>query len=75
MKNYDESAKIYYNPNERCIPDHPYRILIIGGSGSAKNNVLLKLIKYQPPDANKMYLYIKDPFESDTYQHKRKSRD
>ena len=33
-----------------CIPDHPYRILIIGGSGSGKTNPLLNLIK------NKMIL-------------------
>ena len=25
------------------IPDHPYRILIIGGSGSGKTNTLLHL--------------------------------
>ena len=29
------------------IPDHPYKILIIGGSGSEKTNVLLNLIKEQ----------------------------
>ena len=29
------------------IPDHPYRILIIGGSGSGKINALLNLIKEQ----------------------------
>ena len=29
------------------IPDHPYRILIIGGSGSGKTNTLLNLIKEQ----------------------------
>ena len=29
------------------IPDHPYRILIIGGSGSGKTNVLLNLINEQ----------------------------
>ena len=29
------------------IPDHPYRILIIGGYGSGKTNVLLNLIKEQ----------------------------
>ena len=29
------------------IPDHPYRILIIGGSGSRKTNALLNLIKEQ----------------------------
>ena len=26
------------------IPGHPYRILVIGGSGSGKTNVLLNLI-------------------------------
>ena len=33
--------------NEKCpyIADHPYRILIIGGSESAKTNTLLNLIK------------------------------
>ena len=29
------------------IPDHSYKILIIGGSGSEKTNVLLNLIKEQ----------------------------
>ena len=29
------------------IPDHPYRILIIGGSGSWKTNALLNLINNQ----------------------------
>ena len=45
------------------IPDHPYRILITGGSGSGKTNVLLNLIKYERPDIDKIYLYLKDPFE------------
>ena len=45
-------------------PDHPYRILIIGGSGSGKSNVLLNLIKQQQPDIDEIYLYVKDPFES-----------
>ena len=48
MKNYDQSLEI--NPNWYHIPDHPYRILIIGGSRSRKNNVLLNLIKHQRPD-------------------------
>ena len=30
------------------IPDHPYIILIIGGSGSRKTNALLDLINNQP---------------------------
>ena len=64
MKNYDQSVEINHNPNWPDIPDHPYRILIIGGSGSGKTNVLLNLIKHQRPDTDKMYLYVKDPFES-----------
>ena len=43
--------------------DHPYRILIIGGSGSGKINVLLSLIENQP-DIDKIYLYAKDPYEA-----------
>ena len=30
-----------YNKKWPYIPDHPYRILIIGGSGSGKINALL----------------------------------
>ena len=41
------------------IPDHPYRVLIIGGSGSGKTNALLNLIKEQD-DIDKIYLYAKD---------------
>ena len=41
------------------IPDHPYRILIIGGSGSGKTNILLHLINQQK-DIDKIYLYAKD---------------
>ena len=29
-----------HNPNKPKIPDHPYRILIIGASGSEKTNAL-----------------------------------
>ena len=41
------------------IPDHLYRILIIGGSGSGKTNTLLNLINEQN-DVDKTYLYAKD---------------
>ena len=41
------------------IPDHPYKILIIGGSGSGKTNALLNLI-IQENDIDKIYLYTKD---------------
>ena len=52
------------HPNWPYIPDHSYRIMIIGGSGSGKTNVLLNLIKHQRPDIGKIYLNVKDPFES-----------
>ena len=45
------------------IPDWPYRILIIGGSGSGKTNALLNLINSQP-DISKIYFYAKDPYEA-----------
>ena len=45
------------------IYDHPFRILIVGGSGSGKTNALLNLRSHQP-DIDKIYLYAKDPFES-----------
>ena len=41
------------------IPDHPYRILIIGGSRSGKTNTLFNLINEQG-DIDKIYLYAKD---------------
>ena len=43
-------------------PDHPYKILIIGGSGSAKTNTLLNLIKEQDKldVIDKIYLYARD---------------
>ena len=61
MKSYDESVEINHNPNWLYIPDNPYRISIIAGSGSGKTNVLWNLLKHQRPDIDKVYLYIKDP--------------
>ena len=37
MKNYDKSVEINHNQNWPYIPDYPFRLLIIGGSGSEKN--------------------------------------
>ena len=45
------------------IPDHPYRLLLIGGSESGKTNTLLNLIKEQD-DIEKTYLYAKDLSET-----------
>ena len=41
------------------ITDHPYRILIIGGSESGKTNTLLNLIKEQD-DIDEISMYTKD---------------
>ena len=35
MKKYDESVETNYSLNWPYVPDHPYRILILCGSGSA----------------------------------------
>ena len=59
--------KSEHNSKWSNIPDHPYRILIIGGSGFGKTNVLLNLINNQP-DIDKIHLYAKDPYEA-KYQH------
>ena len=59
------------------ISDHPYRILIIGGSESGRTNVLLKVIKHQQPYIDKIYVcqrYIQIKV-SIAYQQKRKKRD
>ena len=64
---YTNENKTKHNKNWRYISDHPYRILIIGGSGSGKTNLLLNLIENQP-DIDKIYLCTKDLFES-KYQY------
>ena len=66
MINFDDYVnknKIKHTKNWQYISDHPYRILIIGGSGSGKTNLLLDLIENQP-DIDKIYLYVKDLYES-----------
>ena len=70
MINFDEYTienKKEHNLNWSYIPDHPYRILIIGGSGTGKTNALLNLINNQQ-GIDKIYLYAKDPYE-DKYQY------
>ena len=57
----NESSK-EHNEKWPFIPDHLYRILINGISGSAKTNAFLNLIRQQD-DIKKVYLYAKDLME------------
>ena len=51
-----------HNEKRPYIPDHPYRMQLIGGSGSGKTNALLNLIKEQDNNSliDKIYLYAED---------------
>ena len=46
MSQYDKRPEIL---------DHPYQILIVGGSGSGKTNALLNLINREPDIAEDPY--------------------
>ena len=75
--NFDDATKEDIkepNPNWLEIPDYPCRIVIVGGSGSGRTNVLLNLLNYKP-DIDKKNFHAKDPEEA-KYQlpfNKRKS--
>ena len=62
-----------HNEKWSYISDHPYRILLIFGSGSGKTNTLLNLINEQE-DIDKIYLYAKDLSES-KYEYLIKNRE
>ena len=68
MINFDHVIKEEtkeHNPNWPQILDHPYRILMIRGSGSGKTNSLFKLINQQPDN---------EPYEA-KYQFLSKERE
>ena len=48
-----------HNEKWPYIPDHSYRMMIIGGSGSGKTNALINLIN-ERNDIDKIYLYARD---------------
>ena len=76
LKDYNQSVEINRNPNWPFIPDHPYRILIIGYSGSRKTGVLLNLMKNQKAGSDKFICMSKSIRikVSIAYQKQRKSR-
>ena len=62
MINFDNITKEKikeHNPNWAQIPDHPSRILIIGGFGFGKTVSLFNLMSQQP-DIHKIQLYAKE---------------
>ena len=64
MINFDDDIKENIkqgNSNQPQIPDHSYRILIMGGSVSGKTNSLFNLISQQP-DIDKINLCAKNPY-------------
>ena len=54
-----EENNAEYNSKWSYIKDNPYKILLAGGSGSEKTNVLLRLITKEDSDVRiyKVYLY------------------
>ena len=70
MINFDDyrnENKAEHNQTWPYIPEHPYRILIIGGSGLGKTKALSNLINNHQ-DIDKIDLYAKYPFEA-KYQY------
>ena len=65
--NYTNENKTEHNLKWPYIPDHPYRILIVGGCGPGRTNALSNLIGNQS-DIDKIYLYVKNPYEA-KYQY------
>ena len=61
--NYTNENETEHNSNWSYVPDHLYRILIVGASGSGKTNALLNLIDNHP-DIDNIYIYAKDQYEA-----------
>ena len=59
INNYVNENKIEHSEKSAYLYDHPYRIIIIGGSGSGKTNALINLINEQN-DIDKIFLYARD---------------
>ena len=65
MINFDDVSKknmTKHNPSWPKISDHPFRVLIIGSSGSGKTNSLINLINQQL-DVHKIYVFAKDSYK------------
>ena len=59
IDNYVNESKTEHDKNWPYIPDHPYRILIIGGLEYGKTNAFINFINEQN-DIDKIYQYSRD---------------
>lgn len=59
-KEYKDDTK-YYNPNAHTlgIPKHPFRAVIVGGSGAGKTNTCMNII-FEGKNMEHIYLYAKN---------------
>ena len=64
IKQYKKENIKEHNTNWSQIPDHLYKILIIGGSGSGKTNLLFNLISKQPNIDNHLFRVATPPVKS-----------
>ena len=67
MINFNDATKENikeHNPNWLQIPDHPCRILIIGGSWFGKTNWLFNNNNSVTGYWKKVFLYAKNPYEA-----------
>ena len=61
MINFDDATKekkTKFNPKWPYIRDHPYRILIIGGSVSGKTNALLTLFLLKEGEGGLLVFFV-----------------
>ena len=66
MINFDDVTKENineHNPIWLQIPNHPYTVLIVGGSRYGKS-ISLSNLKSQQSDVYKICVYVKDPSEA-----------
>ena len=64
LDNITNENKKEHNEKWPYIPDHPYKILIIGGSRSGETKAFLNLIKEQD-NIDKIYFYARDLSEEE----------
>jgi hypothetical protein len=70
IKQDPDIERLDFVQNEPFLPQHPFRLVINGASGSGKTNQLLNMLFHDVYTLNyhKVYLYAKD-FSEDKYQY------